>query len=760
MAQRNNPTALVYQPKGLEYWMQKGILQAGLIEKATSAIDSLDVDTTGLNPNDYKIAEQFENSITESRNNFANKLVNVGDLNVSEIKLLNQHIKSKQDLDEKLTFAKEEEKKAQKYMQQMSTWGITSGKKDYANRIIDVTKNSWDGALTPEGMTKPFTPPEVAEYVDVDKFYTDLYKTAKDKLSPEDRVTFENLEFDYVPATDSSGKPIIDNYGNPVKYVTYKKPYGTKSNYKAIDEAIGVINNQLSDPNSKIKRYETFMGEDYTDMFTSMHNKGLQEAELYKREVTDQTDSLGLQKLETNRTANKPPNTGIPNDYKIIKNPYVKNNMDPVRNDDFLTGTSWMKTFWDNMADAHTVSAKLEGGDTEGAIKSYQELTKKIKDGEVPPTQILESSSSFFSDLANQNDLNVDQYNGEMIAESLVSPDKGIFKGNKEFAQFLKSKPGRFKSIVDSFSNLGKWKFGDMTNKAIDKDKYNNYIDAMNDLNAEYNNYLKTDAGTNEYLVAPNFQVLDKDGITKKNYWETDIKPQVLQNFETLGILEYTRDPATNEIGRGFSTLGDKGTNNLTFVDKDGNQMNAGQTQSYIKNYIEKSSISPLMIPYADVGEVFPQMKFKDNLNETNKKFSNGFVVSVPDGKGNLHRVIIENREFKKLADWDRPTYQFENNKYQPKSTSQAIIDTPVGSVAKLDYLVGNEGKNKVRVEVFRYSDGYKYRVVPATNASTTTEPKKKVEKSEKFRSLAKLHEEINMSLDKVNAHINSSNTN
>ena len=718
---------LTYKPKGLEYWMKKGTLQAGLIEKAGKAIASLNVDDTGLNENDKKITDNFMSSVEKNRSNFTDKLINDNTLSSSDIATLNQHIQTKRQLDSKIGFAKEEEKKANQYINSMKQYGITSGKTDYANRIVENAEASWKGALTEDGSERSFSPPAVAEYVDVDAEYKKLYTTAMSKLTPSEQNDFANIEFKTIDATDENGEPILDNAGNPVRYMAYDKPEGMRNNSEGLDQAVAVMNNALADPNSKISRYQEYMGADYTEMFTSMHNNNIDQSYLYEREGVDPASQTVVQKVGGVPKTKTKVGAGIPTDYKVTKDPFIAagvNNTEKNIYEGSLTGEGGPSI------------SETYGPTTARGVLWLDDPDKDLVDGVAK--DLTANTETFIQDVTNNTDFDVLTMSGADIAKGLSDPDNGIFASNPEFTAYMKNNPDKFKYITKEFARLGTGKLGETfkDDKYEDEDEVRDYRSAMEDLNTMYNEYIREGAQTNEYTISPNFKVIGKDGVTSKNYWDKDIKPDVLQDFGQLHVMEISRDPKTNKIAKGYSNLGDNPE--ATFKDSKGNALSPMQTQGYIQSYIESSKISPRIMPYADIASYDPAlakgMKEAD-LRKLNDKMQNAFIVSVPDGQGTMHRMLIENRNYKSLANWDRQT--LSKNSKAVQSFSTTLRNIPAGGSDTIKMLSPN-GKT-VAIDIVRYKDGYKYSVLKSDGSRAT---------SGKFRNLTSLHRDVNATVD------------
>jgi hypothetical protein len=261
-----------------------------------------------------------------------------------------------------------------------------------------------------------------------------------------------------------------------------------------------------------------------------------------------------------------------------------------------------------------------------------------------------------------------------------------------------------------------------------------------------------TGAGYNEKLIAPNFSILDKDGITKKSAWKNDIKPKVLQELGTLGIVEVSRDPKTNSIKTGFANLGDDGTGNLTFKGEYGNEMNPQATQAYISNYLNESNIDPLVMPYVDISKIIPTFatnKSEEEMEAINDKFSGSFIIDVVDPNGNSHKVMIENRGFydgnsKYGSDWDRKVISPGSNGTVERQMSDVINNIPIGGTGVFKYPIGiNETTGKpvfIGAKIYRYSDGYKFTKIGNGG--------KESKKSNKYRGKTALHDSLNTSMN------------
>ena len=247
-----------YREKGLDYFLQKGLVQADVQGAAQGIMNKATGDTTSLGTADTIKGQELVTHLESGRDSIVDLISSGKSLDNSDIKSLLTLQKQTKEVDQQLAKGIRGEAERKQKEAKLDNLILTSTDPGYYQKVKENSSKNYHGVLGPDGADYQIDPTAPGA-VDVDSWIGGILKTASASMALDDSGS-ALADIIRVPVRDNNNNLVMDTYGQQVYAYKTKKSMDQYSNAAALTSALNLLNSDIQNPDSKVNKYVKYMG--------------------------------------------------------------------------------------------------------------------------------------------------------------------------------------------------------------------------------------------------------------------------------------------------------------------------------------------------------------------------------------------------------------------------------------------------------------------------------------------------------------------
>lgn len=238
-----------YQERGLDYFLQKGLVQADVKGAAQGILNQQDdIDANNMGVRDTAMGGEMMTELSDQRDNVVNSLMSGMSISDANVKSLLQLQKNTKQVDEEFHGAILANKERKASVNRLEAMKATRGADvAYIDKVIQNSNENWQGKMGPNGTDFEIDPTAKGSVDIIGNYQADM-ANAVTNFKVQNKKSLADLEHKIVMASD-----------NETKLLLQKQLYDLYSNSAAVKGVLKDHKSRLGRGDSKENYYATYM---------------------------------------------------------------------------------------------------------------------------------------------------------------------------------------------------------------------------------------------------------------------------------------------------------------------------------------------------------------------------------------------------------------------------------------------------------------------------------------------------------------------